>query len=268
MAGAAGMAFVLVGLIAICAGLGFVGVFWALSAWFDRRLRGYEAALLVSGMMVLMCIAVVMTMKGSAAGILLLVGALACGLVGRVVLEWMDQRHSRLLDEEDVAKYREALAVDPNNVAAHSLLAEIYRQRGNVETAMEEYEAALRLDPSLKPERYWLERLRSELDRGDRGEMACPRCGTLRTGRETVCQQCGRWYSTLEIWGHAFHVMPAWRKTLWTAVGAGALTICMLVVVVIPGGGRLLTVLALFAAAIGMLIVGFLERRRRGQHGN
>ena len=63
-------AMVTVAKLVICALVSFVGAYWILSAWFDRRIGGRESLLLAMGLAVLQFFAVSLALRGGA-GILL-----------------------------------------------------------------------------------------------------------------------------------------------------------------------------------------------------
>jgi tetratricopeptide (TPR) repeat protein len=168
------------------------------------------------------------------------------------------------LDEDDVAKYQKAVEDYPENPYAHSLLADVYRRLGQHERAAAEYEAALAIDPSLREERYWLVRMRTELDRAAKKEMTCPRCGTPRRGRELECLECGRPYSSAETWLHALRVMEPARKALWLGMGLGALIAAIAILALAPGAMKVASLAVLFAAPVAIIAISRRMRQKMG----
>ncbi len=69
-------------------------------------------------------------------------------------------------DDEALAAYRAALALDPNLAAAHTNLGGLFYRRGNSDEALRHFERALALDPEQPEARYNLANLCDE--RGDR----------------------------------------------------------------------------------------------------
>lgn len=207
----------LLAIILATAGISFAGVFWIVSAWFDRRLSGGQAVLLLVGLLSLEFL----TMGLAGPGVLLLGTAVfGAGALAWAIFRIRERRLADSFDEEDTARCRAALEFDPKNVAAHSLLGDIHRRRGELEQAIEEYRDALRLDPSLGPERFWVRRLQQDLERRGRRDMACPRCGALRPEKVDACPQCGRLYSSLETAGHALRTMSRGRRAALAALAA------------------------------------------------
>ncbi len=247
-AGSAAFATIL--MMAVCIFLSFAGVHWVMASWFARRIRGWEAAALLAVMLGVLYFSVSMVFNGNPVGMLLPLGALL-----------MDRRAYEQFDDEDIIRYREAIAQDPNNIAAHSLLADLLRKMGRLEEAIEEYEAALALDGSLKEEKYWLEHCRKELEQQDPGaEMTCPRCGAHRAHGEAVCKECGRVYSTWETWKFAFlHMTPLQQALCSMVVVVGML-------VLLAFAALVLIIIGLFVSAAIMFIASYHERRR-GQGG-
>jgi tetratricopeptide (TPR) repeat protein len=264
MGGMLADAMVMVLKLVVCAVVSFVGAYWILSAWFDRRIAGREALVLATGLAVLQFYAVSLALHGGA-GILLLLGTVGgVGMLMRQLSRRSADRVSDHLDEEEVAKYLAVIDREPGNAVAHSLLGDTYRRIGRLELAVEEYQEAVRLDPSLREERYWLGRLRVDLERRSRREMSCPRCGTLRPGRALDCPECGRPYSSVETWSHAIRVMEPGRKAMWFGLGMGALIAVAAMLAMAPGKMKLAAVIVLLLTPIAMMIVSARMSRNAG----
>jgi len=194
-----GAAFLIVFKVAICAFV-FGGAAWlVMSSLLNRTLTATEAGLILSGLLVVMFLTISYALnKGFAAAFaLLLLGA--AGYVGfQYSVKLADRRLNRSFDNEDIAKYLEAIDLDPTNVAAHSLLADVYRRQGRDEEALKEYEIAVQMSPNLQEERYWVQRLRRKIEQGEYGPDAsealdtpCPMCGAIVPGSREFCQDCG-----------------------------------------------------------------------------
>ncbi len=188
---------------AVCSFLAFAGGYWIITSWIDRRLSALEAGGLLAALVVAMFVIIAYAVRQSLVVLVMLVlvaGALAVTLTA--YSKAADRRLHRRFDEEDIAKYLEALDLDPKNVAAHSLLADVYRRQGRLEEALAEYEAAVRLSPDLPQERFWVDRLRAMIDRKQHGldlhgkpevlETPCPACGALVGAKEANCPECGQ----------------------------------------------------------------------------
>ncbi|MCJ7821938.1 MAG: tetratricopeptide repeat protein, partial [Armatimonadetes bacterium] len=174
MGGAFAGAFFLVFQMVICAVIAFAGGYMILSAAFERKISGREAFLLVAGLFVLIFVCVKMMLFGGPGILVLLVVVAGTAALFSVLARTADWRLTKGLDSEEIGRYERALEIDPDNVAAHALLADTYRRRGELDRAIEEYEAALRLEPSLREESYWLERLQVEAERQASEDLLCP----------------------------------------------------------------------------------------------
>jgi len=255
-------AFVLVFKMVICAAIAFAGGYMILSALFSRKVSGREAFLLTAVLFALVFVCVRMALVGGP-GIILLFAVVGGGaVVFHLLARASDRRLTRRLDQAEIARYEEALYIDPDNTAAHSLLADAYRERGETERAIGEYESALRLQPSLRQERYWLERLKAQLERGGQKEFLCPRCRTPRPERSPSCPECGRVYSAWEVWRHTFSMMEPARQAVLTGVGVGAAGLAFAILVLVPGAAKLIGVIAVLIAP---LVVFMLTARAGGK---
>jgi Flp pilus assembly protein TadB len=262
MGGALAEAFFLVFQMAICAVIAFAGGYMILSAVFARQISGREAFLLVAGLFVLMFICVKMMLYGGPGILVLLVVVAGTAALFTVLARTADRRLTKGLDDEETGRYERALEIDPDNVAAHALLADTYRRRGELERAIEEYEAALRLEPSLREESHWLERSKVELERQQSKELLCPRCRTPRPDGAGVCPECDREYSAWEVWRHSFEMMDQTRQATLTGVGVGAAGLLFAVVVLVPGATKLIGVVVFLLAPVAVYI---LTARTRGK---
>jgi len=259
-----GEAFILVFTIVICAAIAFAGGIWILSGWFDRRLSGREAVLLALGLFALMFYSVSLALRGGPGILILFAVVFGTALLLRGLARYADRSIAKQLDDADIAKYTEAIETYPENPHAHSLLADVYRRLGEHDLAAQEYEAALRIDPSLKEERYWFERMRSEIGRLASRKMSCPRCGTERRDGELECLECGRLYSSIETWRHAFRVMEPAQKALWLGLALGAAAAATAVVSLAPGATKLASLAVVLLVPVCILVMSARMRRRTG----
>ncbi|MGD0113917.1 MAG: tetratricopeptide repeat protein [Armatimonadota bacterium] len=251
-------AVALVGKMIFCALVSFTAVFLVLSAWFDRKISGSEATILLLGVLAIEMLGMWLSSRGGAGMLLLAVIVLGTPVVFYLMAKLSDWRLVRSFDEEDIAKYQEAIDLDPKNVAAHSFLGDVYRRQRKLERAIQEYKAALALDRTLKSDRFWVQRLEAQLESQSRKEMTCPRCNTPRPGDADTCPECGRIYSTVELSMHAMRKLPPARKVQWAALAALATIGIMTVLALAP----IVMVLLIVAAAFGApLTVVILESR-------
>ena len=189
---------------AVCSGLAFGAAYWIIASWMDRRLAAWEAGGLLAALVVGMFFIVAYTLQNGLAALALVV-VVGGGLVWAMSLyaKVADRRLHQQFDEEDIAKYTAALDLDPKNVAAHSLLADLYRRQGRLEEALAEYREAVRLSPELQKERYWIDRLMLQIEHRAKGkgitepqigrDSPCPDCGAIIPGTEVACSECGRY---------------------------------------------------------------------------
>lgn len=264
MLGALPDAMMLAGKIVFCALISFVGAFLALSAWFDRKISGSETAILLTGVLVVQFIGFSLSLRGGPGMLLLAVAILGTPLIFYGLAKVSDKRLVTSFDEEDIAKYRAALDFDPKNIAAHSYLADTYRRQGKLSEAIEEYKAALQLDPSLKNERYWVQRLGIQLESAARKEMVCPRCNSLRVGEAQVCPECGRLYSTVETSMHAIRALPLGTKIGWAALVAAAFGGLIALVALVPVALIYVVVAGAFIAPLTVVVLDARRRRASG----
>jgi len=137
--------------------------------------------------------------------------------VGCVIAARIQQE--RML-EDDARRYREAIAFDAKNAAAHTFLAAVYRKQGRLHDAVSEYEIALQLDPQDAPVRHDLNTLLHEL-RGADTPSACPRCEAALDKSGKTCAQCGWSRSTVKGWREV-HASGALKHGVIYGLLAGA----------------------------------------------
>lgn len=259
-----GLAFAMVFKIVICALIGFASGLWILSGWFSRRLRGREALLLALGLFFLMFYSISLALRGGP-GILILAGVVfGAALLLRGLARHADRSIARRLDDADIAKYKDAVEQYPDNPHAHSLLADVYRRLGRHSLAAAEYELALEIDPSLKEERHWLEKMRAEIESHASRHMSCPRCGTERQDAELECRECGRPYSSVETWRHGFRTMEPSKKALAAIIGLAVTVALVALIALVPGAGTLVGVGALLEVPLVVIVISARMRRRAG----
>jgi Tetratricopeptide repeat len=179
--------------VVLCAAIAGGGGYWVIASWMNRRLSATEAVTLLAGLVVLVSFGVRLATRASTGAFALLMALVAASVWGLYSYSnYVNRRTHQSFDEEDIAAYQAALELDPRNVAAHSLLAKTYRRQGRLELALEEYQAALRLDPSLQEERYWAARLKQQLEAAAGREARCPHCGATGPPVDGLCQGCGQ----------------------------------------------------------------------------
>jgi predicted nucleic acid-binding Zn ribbon protein len=246
----------------ICAVVSFFGGFWIVSAWLDRKISGREAALLLVGLFPLILLLVSLSFRGPLGILVAVVVIFGGAALIRVLGIIADRSMAQHVEERDIAKYKRALDIDPKNVGAHSLLGDVYRRTGELEQAIEHYQGAVNLDPSLKEERYWIERLEAELERRERKDLSCAVCGVARPPGAVRCPQCGRWYTVMERMSHALRVMDPARRAGWLGVGAGAAAAVVAITALAPGMMKYMAVVAIVLAPAAAVIASRASRPR------
>lgn len=138
---------------------------WVISAWLDRLLTVTEAvvALLLLLGAFLLGVASIIAGGWGFLGVLGLIYVVLLAVAAWEYLYW--KRKEREHWREMVARYQEAIARDPNNVAAYSFLGRTHLKLGRLEEAVEAFERAVRLAPGSLSERGWLREARNRLER-------------------------------------------------------------------------------------------------------
>jgi tetratricopeptide (TPR) repeat protein len=227
--------------LSIIAGIGLsaavtFGLVWAvISAWLDGTLSWWEAIFLLSGLVGLEIIAItVMLTRGATLYLALLL--LQVSLYGLTLYLGRLGSHRAMerMDLEDIGKYQRALEFDPNNVAAHSFLADSYRKMGYYDHAIAEYQASLRLDPTQLPEQTKLETTISLRERLGSRQMVCPFCQQPRPDVAKLCLACGRAYDTLDTLSFWLHRLRRRRSLLPLLVIVFLVILALLVFLLAP----------------------------------
>jgi len=198
MVESAGLLILKVAIVSFLAG---GGAYWIFSAWMNRTLSIAEAGGLMAGLVVATFFLVSFALDADFAAIFALLLIVAAGVFGVwQYSHFADRRLSNRFDEEDIARYLEAIDLDPSNAAAHSLLGDMYRKQQKYEQALHEYEEAVRISPELQEERYWIARLKDKLARiqyadrpGEEMDTPCPACRAIVPGYAERCQECGEY---------------------------------------------------------------------------
>lgn len=133
---------------------------WLLSNWLDRALTTKDA-LIGCALLALASLFGLASILRGGWGFLGILAFIYCALLAVACWQYIDWRRrekQRLL--EDVARYREAIARDPGNAAAHSFLGESHLKLGNFDDATAALERALELDPKSKRDKELLRQAR------------------------------------------------------------------------------------------------------------
>ncbi len=104
----------------------------------------------------------------------------------------MNSNAMRGMKEDDLAKYRNAISIDPNNASAHAFLADALMESKQYGEAIAEYETAIALSPRYET---WHRKLRRAMQ-AQSGYTAptrlrpCRNCGLEATPKQKNCARC------------------------------------------------------------------------------
>ena len=101
-----------------------------------------------------------------------------------------DRRIIRKLYDEQIVRFREALASDPKNLAARGRLAETLYKKHHLDEAIAEMSIVVQQSPESKHEAYLLREYIEELDRRKAPPIVCPSCGFSNSPDRTHCYNC------------------------------------------------------------------------------
>ncbi|HEY3375936.1 MAG TPA: tetratricopeptide repeat protein [Armatimonadota bacterium] len=151
---------------------------------------GTTIAVLV-GMIALLTLIMHVFGNGGAFGYIFLL--IIATVLSPIIEDRSERKRLREMRNEDMARYERALTFDPNNAAAHGLLADAYVERGRLEEATTEYERAIALDPERSAgERYKLRKIQAQLAGAVRKPIrVCEQCSFETPADEAVCRRCG-----------------------------------------------------------------------------
>jgi hypothetical protein len=228
----------------------------------DRRLEPWEAVALGGLVLAGMAIAITSTSPVTFLGVIFLLVAvpLAVQAFSRLTERQVTERLLRV----DETRARALIEADPRNAAAHSLLGDIYRRRGQMEEAVEQYEEAVRLMPDSQQERWKLGRASKELSLQERGARLCPMCGGEIDRGQRRCPHCDYTLSVAEglrEWTQTRGLQRTITTTLLIMVALTALLTVLRPVLQRPFGALLFFLCsALIVVVILLLRYGLLER--------
>lgn len=238
------MLFILGALLAAFPVYRFVG--W----WIEGSIAGGELAVLVCTYIGLMGLLLV---SGSAwlafmALILLVSGIAMVPWLG----EMFNRRALRKMDEEEMYRARDALALNPENHIARVVLAEKLYKLGRLDEAIEHLEYAVENSPAIsRLERGKLHSWKREQAFAQRRLVLCPMCGTENPGEARRCIQCGspiETFAALKEWAAQEHVVQKILRA-WLTVMA-VLTLLSFVFLLLPLEWQgLVTIAALIVGA-------------------
>jgi tetratricopeptide (TPR) repeat protein len=137
----------------------FATAYRVVTALFEREIGGFGGLVLLGGLFALVTAAI--TNLNSSWYFLYLLAMFVWLAVAFVLPAIVMERERTKMLREDLEKALQGVAFDPLNVAAYCVLADTYRKMGNLDLAIENYQKALELQPTLKREK---QRLAAALD--------------------------------------------------------------------------------------------------------
>lgn len=176
--------------------LGFVGLGLAILAvlryWLVENTLETGAAL---GVLLAILVGTGMVVKSASLLLMMLwIFVLVGGSVGLPLLSaWGEKAELRQSYEDDIRKYKAALAHDTSNAAAWRELGEIYLKLNRYDEAIAAYKEAIRLQPHDvdKIRRRLNQALDYRADAPPPKTVTCTQCGVL-TKVGQPCEKCGR----------------------------------------------------------------------------
>ncbi|MCS6830286.1 MAG: hypothetical protein RMM08_13130 [Armatimonadota bacterium] len=226
--GEALMLFVLGALLAAVPVYRFVG--W----WIEGSIAGGELAVLICSYLGLMGLLLV---SGSAWMAFMALVLLVSGLA---MLPWLgemfNRRTLRKMDEEEMYRARDALALNPENHLVRVVLAEKLYKLGRLDEAIEHLEYAVESSPAIsRLERSKLQYWKREQAFAQRKLVLCPMCGMENPGEAGRCVQCGspmETFAALKEWATQEQAVPKVLRA-WLTVMA-VLTVLSFVFMMLP----------------------------------
>ncbi|MEA3401194.1 MAG: tetratricopeptide repeat protein [Armatimonadota bacterium] len=173
--------------------LGCIALFgWAIFRLFgmwitDKVISGWEFVLILSLMLALLG----GTLMGGPVAIgLFLLLMVVCLLITVMPLATQEVG-TRRLEAQDIARYYEALERQPDVPFPHRKLGEIYEQRGDLDRAIEHYQAYVEIHSGSADIQRRLERCLDARRRRDMHMQRCPVCGAYSPQDAVRCTECG-----------------------------------------------------------------------------
>lgn len=106
--------------------------------------------------------------------------------------EMFNRRALRKIEEEEMYRARDALAANPDNHIARTVLADRLYRLGRLDEAIEHLEFVVENSPGLaRLERGKLQSWKREQSLARRNLVLCPMCGAENPGEARRCVQCG-----------------------------------------------------------------------------
>lgn len=158
--------------------------------WIEGNLTGGELGVLVCTYIGLIGM---MLLSGSGWLTFMALVLLASGVA---IIPWVgemfNRRALRQMDEEEMYRFRDVLAADPQNHLARVALAEKLYKLGRLDEAIEHLEYAVESSPAIaRLERSKLQYWKREQAYAQRQLVLCPMCTAENPGEARRCIQCG-----------------------------------------------------------------------------
>jgi ribosomal protein L40E len=105
----------------------------------------------------------------------------------------LNARSMKVLEDEDITKYRRAIEHDPDNASAYAFLGDALMKRGSYVAAISQYERAMDLNPRFESCKHKLERARQAADgmQYETRVIVCENCKADNPASNKNCARCG-----------------------------------------------------------------------------
>jgi tetratricopeptide (TPR) repeat protein len=181
---------------------------------------------------------------------LILAAVLLVALIGMLLLPTLQGRRIlRTMYDEQIQQFRNAIEIDPQNLAARARLAEAFYKIGNLDEAITQMSEVVTRSPASVAEAHRLRQFIRDRDERKAPPVKCPSCGQSNPPGRTRCYNCeaslslsGEFVNWLRH-GGAKQVVIAWAITVAVA------TLILTGLSMLSLGARLVLVSVLFVVA-------------------
>jgi hypothetical protein len=180
-------------MLVVVGGLAFMGIMAGLMLrvldWYIEGAISGLMCVIIVGLCVGLMISIILSPTSS--GKVVVAVLIVLFFVGLIVASrLLDRRDTRAFEAERMAGFREAIAIDPGNLAARTNLAKTLYEVGRLDEAIDEMSEVVRRSPGNREETYRLNQFIREREEWQSPPIACPSCGHQNSGDRTRCENC------------------------------------------------------------------------------